>query len=104
MRYDWVDPLWLDQTVVWLVAHQVHPYLLVEEWELPVVRARFPGQQALRRLDERPVFLHEGESGRVMLFDLADAKEGTAAPPTIVRQTDTTRSQSPIEMENLQLD
>jgi len=103
LRYDWVDPLWLDRAVVWLEAHDAHPYLLVEERELNDVRDRFRGQRTLRRLDEPPVFVDEGESGKVVLFDLADTNEGTAAPPTIVRRTDTTRSQPPIEMESLRI-
>jgi hypothetical protein len=105
MRYDWVDPQWFDRAVEWLTARDVHPYLLVEEEELEAVRARFSGQRTLRRLDDPPVFLHTGQGpGTVALFDLADARDDVAAPPPIVRQTDTTRSQTPITMEHLRIE
>ena len=105
MRYDWVDPQWFDRAVEWLTARGVNPYLLVEEEELEGVRARFSGQRTLRRLDDPPVFLHTGQGpGTVALFDLADARDDVAAPPTIVRQTDTTRSQTPVTMEHLRIE
>jgi hypothetical protein len=105
MRYDWVDPQWFDRAVEWLTARDVHPYLLVEEEELEAVRARFSGQRTLQRLDDQPVFLHTGQGpGTVALFDLADARDDEAAVPPIVRQTDTTRSQTPIAMERLRIE
>jgi len=99
LRYDLLDPQWLDRAVSWLTAHGAHPYLLVEGWEVPDVRIRFPDQQALQRLDDPPVFVHRGLAGPARLFDLVEQPDDAQRPSTIVRQTDTTRSQTPIELD-----
>jgi len=105
IRYDWLDPQWFDRAVEWLLARDVHPYLLVEEAELEAVKARFSGQRTLRRLDDQPVFLHTGQGpGTVALFDLADAPDGVEARSPIVRKTDTSRSQTPTTMEPLRFE
>ena len=63
------------------------------------MRIRFPDQRALQRLEEPPVFIHRGLAGQARLFDLVERPAGEKPPSTIVRQTDTTRSQTPIEIE-----
>ena len=56
-------------------------------------------------MDDPPLFLHTGQGpGTVALFELADARDDVAAPPPIVRQTDTTRSQTPITMDHLRIE
>jgi hypothetical protein len=104
LRYDILEPQWLDRAVAWLAAHGAHPYLLVEEWELREVTLRFPDQQTLRLLAGPPVFIHQGIAGPARLFDLVKRPSGEEAPTPILRQTDTTRSQTPVEMDPLRFE
>jgi hypothetical protein len=74
LRYDWLDHAWLDRAVTFLTARGVHPYLLIEEWELAPFRERFMGQNTLEHVKE-PILSYE-EGGHILLFDLARAHEG----------------------------
>jgi Dolichyl-phosphate-mannose-protein mannosyltransferase len=68
LRWDFLADL--DAAVQTLIAAGRHPVLLVEDWEEPVLRARFP-QSALARLDwnSRALF---GTTTRVRVLDPAD--------------------------------
>lgn len=68
LRYDLLDPGWLDRSVEWLVARDVHVYALLDDWEVPDVRRRFAGQVRVARL-EVPVATHRGVA-RVHVYDL----------------------------------
>jgi hypothetical protein len=81
LRFDQLEPSWLDRAVAWLADHQAHPYLLVEPWEIEDVRRRFAGSETLARLDEPPVAVYE-EPGRLFLFDLLGQSPGPAATVT----------------------
>lgn len=48
LRYDLLDPAWLDRTVVWLKEHQRPAYVLLEGWEVERFKQRF-GDDALGR-------------------------------------------------------
>src|SRR5262249_44063082 len=41
VRYDQIEPHWLDDSVAWFESRGVHPYLLVDEWEVEIFRQRF---------------------------------------------------------------
>jgi hypothetical protein len=82
MRYDSIEPDWLDRAIVWLSARGVESYLLAEDWELPSIRERFAGTRALAALDAPPVLIYDG-GGRIQLFDLSagsDPHEGEGSP------------------------
>jgi hypothetical protein len=81
VRHDLLEGEWLDRAVDWLGAKGAHPYLVVEAFELPKLRARFAGQATLARLDAAPVAVYTGPS-TVYLFDLRPG--GGEAPPTVV--------------------
>jgi hypothetical protein len=68
LRWDFLADL--DAAVDTLIAAGRHPVLLVEDWEEPVLRARFP-RSALARLDwnARALF---GTTTRVRVLDPAD--------------------------------
>jgi hypothetical protein len=70
LRYDVLDPAWLDKSVAWFVSQGVHPYLLIAEWERPTVLERFAGQQTLALLKQPPVFVNRNASD-VSLYDLS---------------------------------
>ncbi len=69
----------LDAGLQWLKSHGVPAYLAVEDWELPEVRAKFAGSDALRALDRPPVAIYE-HPGRMLLFDLTDPRPPEARP------------------------
>jgi hypothetical protein len=69
LRYDSLDPRWLDQAVAWLASHGSRSYLLAEDWEIPAVRSRFPGADTLTALARTPVFVYRNP-GMLYLFDL----------------------------------
>jgi hypothetical protein len=52
LRWDFVDPEWLDRSIEWLRAHGHAPYAVIDEWELERVKLRYEptGQQTLQRL------------------------------------------------------
>lgn len=68
LRYDLLDPGWLDRATRWLDANGHHPYLLVDVWELPRFRARLATAGA-PPVVMREVFRTEGPLPR-LLFDL----------------------------------
>ena len=56
MRYDLLDPAWLDRAIAWCVARDVDVYMLLETAEVEAVRTRFAGQRAVARLFAPPEF------------------------------------------------
>jgi hypothetical protein len=71
VRYDVLDPAWLDRAVEWLARQGRRPYILLEEQELPEFRQRFHGARALSGLNGTPLLIYEADqiAGRVYLFD-----------------------------------
>jgi len=84
LRWDFLADL--DAAVEALIAAGRHPVLLVEDWEEPVLRARFP-RSALARLDwnARALF---GTTTRVRVLDPADrnAPQDESSRPTLRMQ------------------
>jgi hypothetical protein len=86
MRYDVLDPVWLDRTIAWLRDRGRHPYVLVDDWELPEFTKRFaaqndPDHADLARL--APVLVYQAYRipGRAFLFDLLRPAGTTLEPP-----------------------
>jgi hypothetical protein len=65
---------WVDRSIAWLDRHGIHPYLYVEEWELPDVRKQFEGQRAAAVLDRPPLAVFR-DPGVLYLFDLLEEHE-----------------------------
>lgn len=78
VRWDRLD-IPLDDAVTDLQARGRHVVLIVEDWERPALRARFPGSR-LARLDWRPR-AEFGDATQVWLFDLHDAQQPDRAYP-----------------------
>jgi hypothetical protein len=59
LRYDLLDPEWLDRSAEWLAARGVHAYAVLDDWELELFRTRFAGQRLVRQIDH-PVATYRG--------------------------------------------
>jgi hypothetical protein len=73
---------WVDRAIGWLETQKIHPYLLLEEWELAEVRTRFAGQEAVKALDRAPIAIFR-DPGTVYLFDLLRGDGEPAVAPTV---------------------
>jgi hypothetical protein len=82
LRYDLLDPAWLDPAVEWLRAHGAHPYLLVDDWECQRFRDRFSPANRLGSLTLTPTLVYEAATTSA-LYDL-DAASGVAPTPRVV--------------------
>lgn len=78
LRYDFMDPDWLDRAVGLLEARGRPVYLLLDEWEVPMFRARFPGQRAVAVLDRRPDSV--GRAGKMVFYGLGSAPLASVPP------------------------
>ena len=54
LRFDQLDPLWLDRAIVFLQARGRHPYIVVEGGERALFAERFGAATETGRLDWRP--------------------------------------------------
>jgi hypothetical protein len=55
LRFDLLDPDWLDRAVAWLQASGRHPYLVVEGTESEEFGRRFAGHSRLAALNWLPI-------------------------------------------------
>jgi hypothetical protein len=83
LRYDMLEPEWLDRSIAWLDERGFHPYVLLEEHEVEDFQRRFERQRAGRLTRSNPLFRYEG-LGTVLLFDLLEENH---APAQFVRAT-----------------
>jgi len=82
LRFDVLDPAWLDRAVTWLASRGRPPYILIEDWELPLFSARFGGSSALGDLSFTPAVAWESTRvrGWVFLYDPLRRDRKTARP------------------------
>ena len=76
VRWDNLDPAWLDRSVAFLRERGIAPYLLVEDWEEKEFRTRFAGQRTIADLDRGPIAT--ARSGNIRLYSL---QPGFPSPP-----------------------
>jgi 4-amino-4-deoxy-L-arabinose transferase-like glycosyltransferase len=62
LRWDWLDPQWLDRAVEWLDARGHHVYILLEAPEVDPFRARFGATSAIGRVNWVPLVTFRGRS------------------------------------------
>ena len=55
LRFDMLDPAWLDRTVEMLSGLGYHAYAVLEDWEEPNFTTRFRGQATLTRIAAGPI-------------------------------------------------
>jgi hypothetical protein len=67
LRWDYLDPNWLDKAVAWMAERGVHAYALLDDFEQPEAVKRFRGQKLVAVLEGPPVF----HFGNKLFYDLA---------------------------------
>lgn len=77
---------WLDRTVDWLEAQGLHPYALLDDWEVVDFKNHFTGAEKLTRLDGPPIMAYL-TAGTTRLYDLSSVAQ-TQAPFVVREQTD----------------
>jgi hypothetical protein len=89
VRFDVLDPAWLDRAVAWLEERGRHPYILVEDWEHPPFNARFGPANALGHLALTPMLAWQSTRvrGWVFLYDPVRRDRPTQRPGPEVERT-----------------
>lgn len=93
LRYDLLDPAWLDRSVEWLSAQGVPSYALLDDWEVKDFKRRFAGQARVAQLDV-PVFVYQG-AVVTHFYDLTRPSSSRAPTETIVDRFDGPRFPRP---------
>jgi hypothetical protein len=86
LRYELLDPAWLDRAVQWLRAQGRPPHFLLEEYEVLEFERRFSASNVHGKLTLAPVMEYRapGVPGAIYLFDPARPHGGgliTSPPP-----------------------
>jgi hypothetical protein len=79
LRFDQLDPAWLDRVAEFLTTSGRHPYIVLEGDELELFKTRFSGSE-LGRLDWPPMAAFDNP--RIVIYDAAD-RTGAGAPLAI---------------------
>ena len=82
VRWDTLNPEWLDRTVAFLRDRGVATYAALEYWEEVEFRQRFRGQQLLAELDRGPVAT--ARAGETRIYPLSAAESGRARTPAVI--------------------
>jgi hypothetical protein len=86
LRWDLLDPQWLDRSFAFLRSKGYHPVVLLEEWEQPEFTKRFGVHTKSGALDWPPIATYSGEI-RTDIFDPADQRR-SRTPETIRAATE----------------
>ncbi len=65
LAFEALPPAWLDKAIAWMIERGVHPYAVLEDWEIRNLRSRYAGQASLALFDT-PIVQH----ALVFVFDL----------------------------------
>lgn len=79
LRWDLLEPEWLERSLTFLREQGYRPFLVLEEWEQPLFTQRFAGHTKVAALDWRPMATYSGEI-RTDIFDPADQARSDSAP------------------------
>lgn len=69
LRYDWVQPEWASTVPAAVERAGYHPYLIVDDWELPRVRVQFGLPQTAAW--PWPIVARRSKIGGITVFDMA---------------------------------
>jgi hypothetical protein len=85
VRFDLIEPEWIDRAARWLTDHGRPPYFLLEDWELRMFQQRFASHGRLAAMPFAPVMEYRapGVPGSIYLFDPArpDGSAKHTVPP-----------------------
>jgi hypothetical protein len=84
LRYDLLDPAWLDRALDTLANRGFSIYALLEEWEEVNFRSRFAAQQSTRTLDAGPRAAARAEGRTVRFFALRSDDAPSGGPPVTI--------------------
>ncbi len=70
LRFDQLDPAWLDRAVRFLADSGRRPFIVLEDGEVEMFRQRFGSASSTGRLDWTPI--GEFENSRVVVYDAID--------------------------------
>ena len=87
LRYDLLDPAWLDRALDHLRQRGFEPYALLDESEEQAVRERFSAAQSTRALDRTPLAIRPERGGELRLFRLRPSGEAGSTPSEIPRSS-----------------
>jgi 4-amino-4-deoxy-L-arabinose transferase-like glycosyltransferase len=93
LRWDYLDPEWLDRAVSWLAAKGHRPFVLVERFERQAIRRQFGGS-GVGRLDWQP--LATFRDGNILLYDAM--RRDNQQPPATVAERERVRCVPPAVM------
>ena len=82
VRWDTLNPEWLDRAVAFLSERGVATYAVLEYWEEVEFRQRFRGQQLLAELDRGP--LATARAGETRIYPLGAPESGRARTPVVI--------------------
>jgi hypothetical protein len=82
MRFDLLDKEWLDRAVSWLAERGVQSYVLLDGSEVDQFKTRFPTQETVKRLEERPIFFLKGPP-TLRLYSLSAPNPATTVEPVV---------------------
>jgi hypothetical protein len=71
LRYDVLEPDWLDRAVTWLTARGIHVYAVLDQRQVAECKRRFAGQQTTAAFDHAVLIY---EPAGTALFDLSAAR------------------------------
>jgi Dolichyl-phosphate-mannose-protein mannosyltransferase len=80
LRYDLLEPGWLDRAVDWMTEHGAHVYAVLDERQAAECKRRFAGQRIAAAFD-RPVLVYDPAG--TSLFDLSTPPDPTT-PPIVI--------------------
>jgi hypothetical protein len=81
LRYEFLDPAWLDRAVAWMTSRGVRVYAVLDPRQASEFRVRFGRQQTVAALDRALVIYR---AANVALFELSP--DGVTAPPLTIEQ------------------
>jgi hypothetical protein len=82
LRYDLLDPNWLDRAVAWLTSKGVRVYAVLDRRQAEEVKARFSTQRTTAAFD-RPFLIYEPAG--TALFDVSEPRN-PALPPEVIAE------------------
>jgi hypothetical protein len=87
LRYDVLDPEWLDRSLDTLQHFGFSAYALLEDWEEQSFRNRFRDQRATKLLDAGPLAVRRTGRNELRLFELNKAKTRPNPEPLEIPRT-----------------
>lgn len=100
LRYDILNPAWLDRAIAWLDQRGVRTYLLVESWEVDDVTTRFAASYSVARLDAPPLAIYDYR-GQMLLFDLSGIEPSSSTPELVTGVDDGFVAARPVDPPTL---